>query len=130
MAGVASGIGDSLQVDPILVRLAFVVLSLASGLGVVLYGLLWVVLPESNLDGVGRRSRSINSDTDVTRGLAFGSIVFGAVLLVRRTGIWFPDGLMWPTVLMAAGLSVLVYFAEPDEPAHLIRPDPLRRTEK
>lgn len=106
MAGVASGIGDSLQVDPILVRLAFVVLSLASGLGVVLYGLLWVVLPESNLDGVGRRSRSINSDTDVTRGLAFGSIVFGAVLLVRRTGIWFPDGLMWPTVLMAAGLSM------------------------
>jgi signal transduction histidine kinase len=27
-------------------------------------------------------------------------------LLVRRTGVWFPDGLMWPTVLTAAGLSM------------------------
>ena len=106
MAGVASGIGDSLQIDPVLVRLAFVVLGLASGLGVVLYGLFWVVLPESDADGASRRSLSINSDTDVTRGLAFGSIVLGAVLLVRRTGIWFPDGLMWPTVLTAAGLSM------------------------
>lgn len=107
VAGVASGIGDSLQIDPILVRLAFVVLSLASGLGVVLYVLFWVVLPESTSDGAGaRRGISRNSDTDVTRGLAFGSIVLGAVLLVRHTGIWFPDGLMWPTVLTAAGLSM------------------------
>jgi signal transduction histidine kinase len=107
VAGVASGIGDALQIDPVLVRLAFVVLTLASGLGAILYGLLWVMLPSQSADGQVRRVRSLDSDTDVTRGLAFGSIVLGAVLLVRRTGVWFPDGLMWPTVLTAAGIAMI-----------------------
>jgi signal transduction histidine kinase/phage shock protein PspC (stress-responsive transcriptional regulator) len=106
VAGVASGLGDSLQIDPVLVRLGFVVLSLASGLGIVVYGVLWVLLPQTSADGQVRKPGSIDSDTDLTRGLAFGSIVLGAVLLVRRTGVWFPDGLMWPTVLTAAGLSM------------------------
>ncbi len=107
VAGVAGGIGDALQIDPVLVRLAFVVLTLASGLGAILYGLLWVVLPQRSADGQVRRIRSLDSDTDVTRGLAFGSIVLGVVLLVRRTGVWFPDGLIWPTVLTAAGIAMI-----------------------
>jgi phage shock protein PspC (stress-responsive transcriptional regulator) len=45
IAGVASGIADALEIQPILVRIAFVVLTAAGGLGVWLYVLGWLVLP-------------------------------------------------------------------------------------
>ena len=45
IAGVASGIADALGIQPILVRIAFVVLIAAGGLGVWLYVLGWLLLP-------------------------------------------------------------------------------------
>jgi phage shock protein PspC (stress-responsive transcriptional regulator) len=46
IAGVASGIGRHLGVDVLLVRIAFVVLALAGGLGVPLYIACWLLIPE------------------------------------------------------------------------------------
>jgi signal transduction histidine kinase len=45
IGGVAAGIAEHIGVRPILVRLAFVLLSTAGGLGVALYGAYWIVLP-------------------------------------------------------------------------------------
>jgi phage shock protein PspC (stress-responsive transcriptional regulator) len=45
IAGVASGIADALGVKPALVRIAFVVLTVAGGVGLWLYVLGWLVLP-------------------------------------------------------------------------------------
>ena len=45
IAGVCGGLAEYLNVDPVLVRLAFVVLGLASGVGLVLYVLLWLLMP-------------------------------------------------------------------------------------
>ena len=45
VAGVASGLGDHFHIDPTLVRVAFVVLTLAGGAGVVLYAGGWLFLP-------------------------------------------------------------------------------------
>jgi phage shock protein PspC (stress-responsive transcriptional regulator) len=42
---VASGLARRFQVDPLVVRCAFVVLALLGGLGVTLYGLGWLFLP-------------------------------------------------------------------------------------
>ncbi len=44
-AGVAGGIAKYFNVDPTLVRLAFVVLALAGGPGVLLYIIMWIVMP-------------------------------------------------------------------------------------
>ncbi|PZS31195.1 MAG: histidine kinase, partial [Pseudonocardiales bacterium] len=44
-AGVAGGIAEHLAVRPKLVRLSFVALAAAGGLGVALYGAYWIVLP-------------------------------------------------------------------------------------
>jgi phage shock protein PspC (stress-responsive transcriptional regulator) len=46
LGGVCAGLAHRFAVEPLLVRLAFVVLTLASGAGVVLYALLWVLMPE------------------------------------------------------------------------------------
>jgi phage shock protein C len=44
IAGVAGGIGQYLAIDPVIVRLAFAALCL-TGLGVVLYPILWLIMP-------------------------------------------------------------------------------------
>ena len=46
-AGVAGGLGEYFVIDPLLLRLAFVVLALAGGGGLLIYIILWVVTPEN-----------------------------------------------------------------------------------
>lgn len=50
LAGVAGGIAEYFNVDPTLVRILFVVFSLAGGPGLLLYGILWLVMPEAPRD--------------------------------------------------------------------------------
>lgn len=46
LGGVAGGLAEYFEIDPTLVRIVFVVLALAGGPGVLLYILLWLVMPE------------------------------------------------------------------------------------
>lgn len=47
IAGVCGGIGEYLEVDPTIVRIVFVLLTLAGGFpGIILYGALWIIVPE------------------------------------------------------------------------------------
>lgn len=50
LGGVCVALSDRLGIDVTLVRLAFMVLTLAWGLGALLYGLLWFLLPEMGED--------------------------------------------------------------------------------
>jgi phage shock protein C len=46
IAGVAGGLGEYFDLDPLLVRLIFVVLAFAGGGGVLIYFILWIITPE------------------------------------------------------------------------------------
>jgi len=46
LGGVAAGLADYLHVDVALVRLVFVLAALAEGAGVLVYLILWLVMPE------------------------------------------------------------------------------------
>jgi len=46
VAGVAAGVARGLGIDPVLVRIAFVVLALAGGAGVPLYLAGWLLIPD------------------------------------------------------------------------------------
>ncbi len=46
LAGVAAGFARYFDVDPIIARLAFVVLAFLHGLGFVLYAICWVIVPK------------------------------------------------------------------------------------
>jgi phage shock protein PspC (stress-responsive transcriptional regulator) len=48
IGGVASGLADFFGMDPTIVRLIFVLLAVFGGGGVLLYIILWIVLPEKN----------------------------------------------------------------------------------
>lgn len=45
VAGVAGGLAESFKIDPTLVRLGFVLLSFVGGHGLLLYLILWAILP-------------------------------------------------------------------------------------
>jgi phage shock protein C len=45
-AGVAGGLADYLNLDPVIVRLIFVILMLAGGPGILIYIVLWIIMPE------------------------------------------------------------------------------------
>jgi phage shock protein PspC (stress-responsive transcriptional regulator) len=42
---VCGGLGEWLEIDPVLFRVAFVVLALIGGLGILLYIMLWLLIP-------------------------------------------------------------------------------------
>ena len=46
LAGVAAGVARGLGIDPVIVRIAFVVLALAGGAGVPLYLAGWLLIPD------------------------------------------------------------------------------------
>jgi phage shock protein PspC (stress-responsive transcriptional regulator) len=57
LGGVAGGIAEYLGVDPLFVRLGFVVTTISGGMGLIAYLILWAILPdgESPEDIVARR---------------------------------------------------------------------------
>lgn len=52
IAGVCSGIGLYFGVDPVIVRLLFVVLAVTTGMTVVLYPILWAIMPNGPVGSV------------------------------------------------------------------------------
>jgi phage shock protein C len=46
LAGVAVGVAEYLDIDPVLVRIALVVLTFCGGVGVLLYAAAWALVPE------------------------------------------------------------------------------------
>jgi phage shock protein C len=48
IAGVCGGLGEYLDVDPTVIRLIFVLLALTGGHGVLLYIILWIVMPPAS----------------------------------------------------------------------------------
>src|SRR6185436_14927780 len=63
VAGVAGGLGRHLDIDPVILRVAFVVLTFFGGVGLLLYVALWLLLPDDGKDWakikLDRRSRTV-----------------------------------------------------------------------
>ena len=56
VVGVCGGIAAYFGIDPVLVRAAFIILSLAGATGLLLYVLLWAVMPAEGSDrAIGHR---------------------------------------------------------------------------
>src|SRR3954447_14119106 len=116
LAGVCSGIGARLGVDPTVVRLVFAVLALAGGAGIVLYFALWaygarkrvwvaavlgVMAVAGLLEALGLSGRGVIGATLVLAGLA---------AVARRGGSVRPGGRLpaLAVVLLIAGAVILL----------------------
>jgi phage shock protein C len=47
LAGVCGGLGENARLDPVLIRVGFVLLAFTAGFGVLLYVALWMLLPRA-----------------------------------------------------------------------------------
>jgi signal transduction histidine kinase len=100
LAGVAGGFADRHGVDVTLVRGALVVLTVAGGLGLVLYVIGAVFAqPPAEPHPVHPLDRQ--------RNLAVAFIAGGLLLIVRSTGLWLGDAVMVPLVTVVAGLVMI-----------------------
>jgi signal transduction histidine kinase/phage shock protein PspC (stress-responsive transcriptional regulator) len=108
VAGVAAGLADALGLDPNVVRCGFVVLAIASGFGVILYGVAWALMPDAAA-GSGRPE----ARGDAIATAAFGAVVLGGLLLVRALGLWPGDVVVWPLAAALVGLALLAMRTAP-----------------
>ena len=53
VAGVCGGLGDYFGLDPVFFRVGFVILAFTCGIGILLYIVLWMVVPRAPLPGAG-----------------------------------------------------------------------------
>jgi phage shock protein C len=106
LAGVCGGVGRYLGVDPVLLRIAFIILALANGLGVVAYVVAWVAIPEEQPDQPAGPPSEPRRETG--RLVLGGSlVVLGLVLLLDRLAPEL-DELFWPVALVAVGVAVML----------------------
>lgn len=107
IGGVASGVALRLGVDALLVRAAFGVLFLVSGVGLVLYALGWALLPEQT-DGRIHLQEAIRGRFD--SALAGAGIVFLVGVTTGGLG-WWGDGGHWFGALFWVALTVFAVYA-------------------
>jgi signal transduction histidine kinase/phage shock protein PspC (stress-responsive transcriptional regulator) len=108
VAGVASGMGDRFHIEPNLVRLAFVVLTLAGGIGIVLYAAGWALLPTADDTQRADEAGPERPRNDPVQVAALGAVTVGMLMLATSMGFSFGAALLWPMVLAALGTALLV----------------------
>jgi len=137
IGGVCAGLAEGFHVDALWVRLAFLVLIFIQGIGVFIYIVLWLVMPE-RAEGDGQRSGFEAMTADIRRiwgelqhatvgrsqagapapapsgvfqnqSLVLGLIlvVIGLVLLGGNIGI-INWSVVWPAALITLGIVILV----------------------
>ena len=136
LGGVCGGTGAYLGIDSTFVRIFFVVLAMAEGIGVWVYLLLWLLLPTeasergeagSGAEELAGRAREMGDELReaVTRPnpqstmfIGVALLALGFVFLLENLNIswlsWFRFGVLWPGLLIAAGILLLVRYTRGD----------------
>lgn len=98
VGGVAAGIAEHIGVRARFIRLAFLVLSTAGGLGVALYGAYWIVLPTAP----GAPPSRIPARLEYLLAAVAGIVAIGAAASIMPLG-----GLFAPTLLACLGGALI-----------------------
>lgn len=127
--GVCGGLASYFNIDPILVRVIFVVLAITRGIGLLLYIILWIVVPEepfelaypfnpdppNNPDQPNNSTNNLNDLYQVEKRSSSGRLIFGIVLIaigllfmVERYFFIFDFSDIFPIVLIIIGASLLI----------------------
>jgi phage shock protein PspC (stress-responsive transcriptional regulator) len=110
IGGVAGGIARHLDIDPLVVRVTFVVLTLFGGAGLVMYAAGWLLLPE---DGVQRQPLGLD---DRSRSVAL--ILAGVLGLCLLVGQWDWFWVPGPLILVALVVWLVMSRRNENQTAH------------
>lgn len=121
IAGICGGLSDYLDVDAVFFRLAFVLLTLAGGSGILIYIIMFIIIPEEGeatkpLDNKEyKENREKEIKNIATKHSGQGKLVAGVVLILLGiaflTESYLPKSFnfekLWPLVLVVIGIAVL-----------------------
>ncbi|AKM82518.1 TPA: PspC domain-containing protein [Candidatus Berkelbacteria bacterium] len=120
--GVAQGLGEYFEIDPVIVRIIFIILTIWGGIGVILYILGIFLIPDENGDEIEKEAKDLKKDKEKikdkfqanTRSVAeevkyksnnyanqydhekkSGSIIFGLIVLVFGLMLLFNNIFPW-----------------------------------
>src|SRR6201991_3846614 len=107
LGGVCAGFAARLGIDPILLRIAFVIALAAGGVAIPLYAAAWALIPADGPEKpVVTRLLSRRDSWLVAAGIA--CLTLSVMLLLRAWGLWFlSDKIVFPAVFVAAGAALI-----------------------
>lgn len=133
IGGVGGGLADYMNIDPVVVRILFVLLAIFGGSGVLVYIILWIAIPEAPIgyqvfeekkkdeviieeaENVKMEETSRKTNTSLVAGIIL--IAFGLILLMSQLVPMWNFIQFWPLLLVVAGVL-------------LIKPEILRTSKK
>ena len=98
LGGVAAGLADHLRLSPLVVRIAFVLLTLSDGAGLLMYAALWVLVPQGEV-------RPARTGDDRAQLLALTALGAGGLLLLQVAGFFSPA--IAPLLLVVGGVALV-----------------------
>jgi signal transduction histidine kinase len=105
LAGVAAGTAAHLRLDPLVVRIAFVILGVA-GFGVVAYGLLWLTVPVGDGDpddGAPDAARRKLTSRQIAALAVLAVLAFSLAGKIASSG----GAVLLPALVLVVGLAVI-----------------------
>ena len=108
IGGVCGGLAAYFRIDPVLVRLAFVVFALAGGASVLLYIVLWIAVPVGQTVPMAETTTFFGLRGSETTAIVL--IAIGALWLLANIGVFsvINWSLAWPVLLVALGAAMLL----------------------
>ncbi|MDQ6798955.1 MAG: PspC domain-containing protein [Actinomycetota bacterium] len=104
VSGVCGGLGRHFGVDPVVFRIAFVVMALAGGSGVLLYLVAWLLVPDDH-SGATVLDRARHGHSSQAMAAVF--LAVGAVVVLDSLGDRKGGGRFGGLVLLGVGAAVL-----------------------
>ena len=132
LGGVCAGLGHYLKIDVTIVRLFFVVLTMAGGFGPLVYFILWIVLPQEGhvfqgktpeFDGEDLKDRAglVRDDfveaikspnQNAIRFIGAALVLAGGFMILKQFNFswlsWLNSGVVWAALILLAGVALLV----------------------
>jgi phage shock protein PspC (stress-responsive transcriptional regulator) len=109
LGGVCAGLARRLGVDPIIIRVGFVVVTIgSSGIAAIAYLIGWAVIPTEGpreKEPETRRSRRRRGSWRIAVGVAL--MALSLLLVFRELGVWWSDAAVWPLTLACFGVALL-----------------------
>ncbi len=135
IAGVCGGLGKYFEVDPLIFRLIFILLTVFGGSGILIYVILWIAVPEEGDKeaqtrkpfeqkikmGANKMADEIKQQLKdekgwrANRGKLTGGLILlglGLFFLIQNFFPLWDIARLWPVILIIIGLAILVGSSE------------------
>jgi phage shock protein PspC (stress-responsive transcriptional regulator) len=134
LGGVCGGLAEYFDIDPVIVRLIFVLAVIFGGSGILAYIILWIIIPQKpfiitpfnqtqtnpntsgeNL-GEEKKSENINFNIESAVNNSSNKSLYAGAFLILLGGIFLLDnfvphfhfGDFWPLVLIGLGIAIIL----------------------